>query len=382
MTTPDKPPLLLTPGPLTTAEATRRAMLRDWGSRDRDFIALNARVRDGLLAVANGAPTHTTVPLQGSGTFIVEAALCTLVPHRGATGDKADAKLLILSNGAYGQRMARICEVAERSFAVIEAPEDTPIDPAAVQAALEAEPAISHVALVHCETTTGLLNPVSEIAAVVADAGRELILDSMSAFGALPVDVQAGRIGCVVASSNKCIEGPPGFGYAIVREDLLAAARGNAHSLSLDLEHQWRAMGGNGQWRFTPPTHVIAAFDAALAAHAAEGGQAGRHARYAENCETLVTAMREAGFATYLPDDLQAPIIVTFHAPADPAWDFAALYDRLLARGYAIYPGKLTRAETFRIGCIGQVTADDMTGVATAIAEELAAMGVKRFGRG
>ncbi len=372
----NKPPLLLTPGPLTTADATREAMLRDWGSRDTDFIALNARVRAGLLDIANGAPTHTTVPLQGSGTFIVEAALCTLVPHR----DVSDRKLLICANGAYGHRMARICEIAGRSHAIIEAPEDTPIDPAAVRAALEAEPALTHVALVHCETTTGLLNPVAEIAAVVAGAGRELILDSMSAFGALPVDVQADGIGCVVASSNKCLEGPPGFGYAVVREDLLAAAKGNAHSLSLDLEHQWRAMEGNGQWRFTPPTHVIAAFDAALAAFQHEGGQPARLARYADNAETLIGAMRGAGFETYLPDDLQAPIIVTFHAPADPAWDFAALYDRLVARGFAIYPGKLTQAETFRIGVIGQVTAADMTTVAATISEELAAMGIKRFG--
>ena len=375
---PNMPPLLLTPGPLTTADATREAMLRDWGSRDTDFIALNARVRAGLLDIANGGETHTTVPLQGSGTFIVEAALCTLVPHQNVS----DQKLLICANGAYGRRMARICEIAGRAHAIIEAPEDTPIDPAAVRAALEAEPALTHVALVHCETTTGLLNPVSEIAAVVADAGRELILDSMSAFGALPVDVQADRIGCVVASSNKCLEGPPGFGYAVVREDLLAAAKGNAHSLSLDLEDQWRAMEGNGQWRFTPPTHVIAAFDAALAAYRDEGGQPARLARYAGNADTLIGAMCGAGFETYLSGDLQAPIIVTFHAPADPAWDFAALYDRLVARGFAIYPGKLTEAETFRIGVIGQVRAADMTAVAATIREELEAMGVERFGRG
>lgn len=377
MTTTDKPPLLLTPGPLTTAVETRRAMLRDWGSRDRDFIALNARVRAHLVEIANGGETHAAVPLQGSGTFIVEAALCTLVPHR----DASDARLLICVNGAYGRRMAQICEVAGRAHTTLEVGEDTPIDPAAVAAALAADSGLSHVALVHCETTTGLLNPVPEIAAVVAAAGREFILDSMSAFGALAVDVQADRIACVMASSNKCLEGPPGFGYAVVRADLLAAARGNAHSLSLDLEAQWRAMEGNGQWRFTPPTHVIAAFDAAVAAWVIEGGQPGRLARYSENCETLVAAMRGAGLETYLPDALQAPIIVTFHAPADPAYDFAAFYDRLLARGYAIYPGKLTEAETFRIGCIGQVTAADMSGVAAAVGEELAAMGVTRLGR-
>jgi 2-aminoethylphosphonate-pyruvate transaminase len=361
-------PYLLTPGPLTTSAGVKRAMLRDWGSRDHDFIELNARVRRRLVELAGGTASHVAVPLQGSGTFIVEAMLGTLVPREG--------KLLVLVNGAYGQRMVRMAAYHRRPVVALETPEDQPNDPAALDRMLAQDQQISHVAAVHCETTSGILNPIERIAAVAARHGRRLLIDAMSAFGALPLDAARVPFEALAASANKCLEGVPGVGFAIVREAALAAAEGNSPSLSLDLFDQWQAMERTRQWRFTPPTHVLAAFDQALREHEAEGGIAGRGARYRENWRVLVEGMRGLGFETLLPDHLQAPIIVTFRMPADPRFLFDGFYERLRARGYVIYPGKLTVAPSFRIGCIGRIGPEEMRGALAAIEATLQEMGV------
>jgi 2-aminoethylphosphonate-pyruvate transaminase len=369
MTAERESPLLLTPGPLTTSAATKQAMLRDWGSRDGDFIALTARIRQRLLSIAKAERTHTCVPLQGSGTFAVEAMLGTLVPRTG--------KVALLINGAYGRRMARICDLAGRAHADLTWPEDRPADPAALNDLLAEAPDIGHVAVVHCETTSGILNPLDAVAEVTARHGRKLLVDAMSSFGALEIDAGQTPFAALAASANKCLEGVPGVAYVLVEREALAAAEGNAPSLSLDLHDQWRGLEANGQWRFTPPTQVLAALDQALDAHQAEQGVAGRGARYGRNCEALVTGMRALGFETLLPDPLQAPIIVTFRMPADPRFDFEVFYDGLAGRGYVIYPGKLTEAESFRIGCIGHVDEADMRGAVDAVRETLAEMGVE-----
>jgi 2-aminoethylphosphonate-pyruvate transaminase len=370
MTETRRDPWLLTPGPLTTSRTVKEAMLRDWGSRDAEFIKLNARVRERLVELAGGHGTHVCVPLQGSGTFIVEAMLGTLVPPSG--------KVAILVNGAYGKRMVRICEYLRRACVVLETAEDTPASATTLDASLEADPAITHVVVVQCETTSGVLNPVEEIAAVTARHHRRLLVDAMSAFGALPLDAARVPYDALVASSNKCLEGVPGVGFAIIRQSALEEARGNAHALSFDLHDQWVAMEKTGQWRFTPPTHVLAALDQALVEHAAEGGTAGRGARYAKNCRILVEGLRALGFETLLPDALQAPIIVTVRMPADPKFNFETLYDRLSRRGYVIYPGKLTVADSFRIGCIGRLGEAEMRGALENIKQILGEMGVTR----
>jgi 2-aminoethylphosphonate-pyruvate transaminase len=361
-------PLLLTPGPLTTSAAVKRAMLHDWGSRDARFIAMNRRVLDRLATLAGAAESHVAVPMQGSGTFAVEAMIGTLVPAAG--------KLLVLANGAYGTRAAKIAERIGRPVTVLDWPEDRPNDPAAVADALREDQAITHVFAVQCETTSGILNPIAEIAAVTAKAGRALLVDAMSAFGALPLDSASVPFQALAASANKCLEGVPGLGFVIADRQALAAAAGNAPSLSLDLAEQQAALEETGQYRFTPPTHVIAAFDRALAEHTAEGGTEGRGARYAANCRLLVDGMRRRGFETLLPDELQAPIIVTFRMPADPDFDFARFYDGLARRGYLIYPGKLTVAESFRMGCIGRLGIAEMEGALAAVDAVMAEMGV------
>ena len=366
---PSGDPWLLTPGPLTTSLTVKEAMLHDYGSRDTHFIAVNARMRERLTKIVDGADDYVCVPLQGSGTFVVEAMLGNFVGP--------NDKILILVNGAYGKRMARICEVYGRNVVVQETAEDVPVDPDALDSALNDDEQITHVAVVHCETTSGILNPIAAVSKVVQRHGRRLLIDAMSAFGAIPLSSQDVRFDAVVASSNKCLEGVPGLGFCIARSDALAATKGNSPSLSLDLFDQWQAMEGNGQWRFTPPTHCILAFDRALDEFDAEGGVSGRGGRYRENCKILIEGMRALGFKTLLPDDLQAPIIVTFHKPADPNFDFQDFYDRLRERNFVIYPGKLTVADSFRIGCIGRLGSSEIRAALTVIRETLAEMDVK-----
>ena len=363
-------PILLTPGPLTTSLETKQAMLRDWGSWDAAFNAITASICRDVVEVVNGAGTHVCVPLQGSGTFAVEAALANLVPR--------DGKVLVPQNGAYCQRVLKILQYLGRDHAAIDLAEDKPASAAMLEGALKMDPTITHVAQVHCETGTGLLNPLPEIAAVCARHGKGLIVDAMSAFGAVDIDVTKYPVDAVVASSGKCIEGVPGMGWIIARQAVLEQSQGKSHSLAMDLHDQWTYMQKTGQWRFTPPTHVVAAFRAALNQFRAEGGTPARGARYRRNCDTLVDGMTALGFKTFLPKNVQAPVIVTFHAPGDPNYTFKAFYEKVRARGYILYPGKLTKVETFRVGCIGAIDANEMRNVVAAIAETLKDMGIKQ----
>jgi 2-aminoethylphosphonate-pyruvate transaminase len=361
-------PYLLTPGPLTISQTTKEAMLRDWGSWDADFNAITARIRERLLAVVHGEATHECVPMQGSGTFSVEAAIGTLVPRQ-------SGHVLVPQNGAYCQRIARMSRILGLKVTTIDYSEDAPVVASDIDAALTADPSITHVALVHCETSAGILNPLAEVAAVVERHGRGLIIDAMSSFGALPIDARAIRFDAVIAASGKCLEGPPGMGFVIVRREALLAAAGNCHSLALDLHDQWVYMQKTTQWRYTPPTHVVAAFDSAIAQYLAEGGLEARGARYAANCRTLIDGMQRLGMKPFLPAAVQAPIIVTFHAPATPKYEFKAFYNAVKARGYILYPGKLTTLETFRVGCMGQLGERGIAGAVDAVAAVLAEWG-------
>jgi 2-aminoethylphosphonate-pyruvate transaminase len=358
-------PYLLTPGPLTTSLRTRQAMLRDWGSWDVDFNSITGRIRERLLDIVHGTATHECVPLQGSGTFSVEAAIGTLVPRPGG-------HVLVPQNGAYCQRIARICRVLGRKLTTIDYPENAAVAAADVEAALAADPSITHVALVHCETSTGILNPLDEIAQVVARRDRRLIVDAMSSFGALEIDARRTPFDAVVGASGKCLEGPPGMGFVIARRTALERCEGNSHSLAMDLYDQWVYMQKTTQWRYTPPTHVVAAFDCAIAQYLEEGGRAARGARYALNCRTLIDGMAALGLRSFLPAAIQAPIIVTFHAPDIPQYTFKGFYNAVKALGYILYPGKLTTLETFRVGCMGQLGERGIAGAVEAVGEVLA----------
>jgi 2-aminoethylphosphonate-pyruvate transaminase len=363
-------PILLTPGPLTTSDKTRAAMLRDWGSWDSDFNQITARIRQQVLRIVHGEASHECVPLQGSGTFSVEAAIGTVVPRNG--------HVLVPSNGAYCQRLAKICKVLGRKLSTIDYTEDKQVSPADVDRALAADPSITHVAVVHCETGAGVLNPLHEIALVVAKHGRGLIIDAMSSFGALEIDARKTPFDAVVAASGKCLEGVPGMGFVVIRRSTLEKCEGNCHSLSMDLYDQWVYMEKTTQWRFTPPTHVVAALDTAIAQYIEEGGLQARGGRYARNCKALIEGLASLGIRSFLESAIQAPIIVTFHAPDDANYDFKTFYQEVKKRGYILYPGKLTQVETFRVGCMGHFGEAGIPGAVAAIGETLKAMGIRQ----
>jgi 2-aminoethylphosphonate-pyruvate transaminase len=356
-----KEPILLTPGPLTTSTETKLALVRDWGSRDTGFIELNRRVRQMLLQTVDCESTHVCVPLQGSGTFAVEAMLGTMVPK--------NAHVLVPLNGAYCKRIQRICAILGRKTTSIEYDEREPVKAADIDAALGKDPSITHVALVHCETSTGVLNPLHEVSKVVSERGKSLLVDAMSSFAAVPIE---GPFDALVAASGKCLEGPPGMAFALIRRSTLEKSVGNSHSLVLDLHDQWVNMEKTAQWRFTPPTVIVAALHAALEQFFAEGGRAARGARYGRNCEVLIEGMTRLGFKLFLDSKHQAPVIVTFLAPGDPNYEFQKFYDRVREKGFVLYPGKLTQVDTLRVGCIGAIDEHAIRAAVHAIADTVA----------
>jgi 2-aminoethylphosphonate-pyruvate transaminase len=344
-------------------------MLRDWGSWDAAFNQMTAGICRDLLAIVAGQKDFVCVPMQGSGTFSVEAALGTLVPR--------DGVVLVPSNGAYCKRLLKILERMGIEAIKLEFRDDEPASVARMENAFAREPRITHVALVHLETSAGLLNPLDDIAALCARYGKSLIVDAMSSFGALPIDVSKGGIDAVISASGKCLEGVPGMGFVIVRRTLLDTSAGHSRSLALDLHDQYAYMQKTTQWRFTPPTHVVAALRAALDQFHAEGGQAARGARYRRNCAALIEGMGALGFRPFLAAQVQAPVIVTFHAPDDSAYDFKRFYEAVRDAGYVLYPGKLTQVETFRVGCIGAIDVNEMHNAVAAIGRALTALQVK-----
>jgi 2-aminoethylphosphonate-pyruvate transaminase len=363
-------PYLLTPGPLTTSRTVKLALLADWGSRDVEFRALVKEIRDELKKMAGCDDSYECVIMQGSGTFAIEAALGSLRPPK-------RKKTLVVANGAYGDRAFQILERLGRAVSKIDKGDSAAPTAADVEAALNADHAINHVWVIHCETTSGIVNPISEIARVVDAKGCIMMVDAMSSFGALPLDMVKDKIDVMVSSSNKCIEGIPGFSYLILKKDLLLASEGQSHSVVLDLYEQWKGLEANGQFRFTPPTHALVAFRQALREHAAEGGVPARGARYKRNADTLVTRLKAMGFKMLLGDNERGPIIQTILSPADPNFDFEKFYNGLRDRGFAIYPGKLTKRPSFRIGTIGRLDETVMKNVVIAIEQVLKQMDVR-----
>ncbi|KZN54434.1 hypothetical protein N474_01585 [Pseudoalteromonas luteoviolacea CPMOR-2] len=355
--------LLLTPGPLSTSDSVKEAMLKDWCTWDDDYnVDIVQAIRSELCSLATKSTEYTATLMQGSGTSSVESAIGTFIPNGG--------KLLVINNGAYGARIVEIAQYlgitySELGFAETELPEGHK-----VEAALLSDPTITHVAMVHCETTTGILNPAKEIAELVHKHNKVMILDAMSSFGGIPFDINEWHIDVLISSANKCIQGVPGFGFVIAKKSLMHTAKGNARSLSLDLYAQWQTMEQHhGKWRFTSPTHVVRAFAQALTELKQEGGISARFQRYQKNQSLLVIGMQELGFKTLLPTKLQSPIITSFYSPSSPDYDFKRFYNQLKSLGYVIYPGKVSNADCFRIGNIGEVTPQDITQLLEAIAQ-------------
>lgn len=357
--------LLLTPGPLSTTATVRAAMLQDSCTWDADYnLGVVEPIRRELVRLATGPEyesDYSAVLLQGSGSYVVESVLGSAIG--------ADECLLIINNGAYGARMGEMARCLGLRHHELDCGETTRPEPAAIEAMLVRHPEITHLAMVHCETTTGMLNPLEEVAALCQRCGIRLIVDAMSSFGGIPIDM--GRLGIefLISSANKCIQGVPGFGFVIARRAALAACAGRARSVSLDLHAQWQTMEQQGgKWRFTSPTHTVLAFAQALRELDEEGGIAARHQRYSENQRTLVDGMAALGFVPLLQAKWQSPIITAFYSPAHPDYRFADFYQRLKAQGFVIYPGKVSQADCFRIGNIGDVTPERVRDMLAAMA--------------
>ena len=357
---------LLTPGPLTTTDTVKQEMLVDRCTWDDDYKAVTQKIRRQLLELAHvSEDDYTAVLMQGSGTFGVESVLTSVV------GDQD--KVLICSNGAYGKRMTDICTHSRIPFLHYAQDYDKVPDAAHMAQLLAQDSSITHVAMVHSETTSGILNDIQSVGKVVRDAGRTFIVDAMSSFGGVDIPVADWGIDFLVSSANKCIQGVPGFSFILCRRDKLLSSEGKARSLSLDLLDQWKGMEKDGKWRFTSPTHVVLAFSKALDELEAEGGIPARHRRYAENNRLLIEKMRAMGFAPYIDGSRQGPIITTFFYPAGVPFQFSEFYTYIKERGYVLYPGKLTDADTFRVGNIGEIYPEDIEKLASIIAGFLAA---------
>lgn len=355
---------LLTPGPLTTTDTVKKEMMFDHCTWDDDYKQITQKIRTGLLEFAHVSPDeYTVVLMQGSGTFGVESVLTSIV----GTEDK----LLICANGAYGERMADIAEHAGINYCMYNVHYNQVPDAQKIGELLDADPAITHVSMVHSETTSGILNDIEAVGKVVKEKGRVFIVDAMSSFGGVDIPVKDWGIDFIVSSANKCIQGVPGFSFIIARRDLLEESAGKARSLSLDLYDQWKTMEVDGKWRFTSPTHVVLAFAQAMRELEEEGGIEARCRRYMDNNRLLIEKMGEMGIHPYIDDTHQGPIITTFFYPQEKHFTFAQMYEYIKERGYAIYPGKVTEAETFRIGNIGEIYREDIEKVCALMKEFL-----------
>jgi 2-aminoethylphosphonate-pyruvate transaminase len=362
--------LLFTPGPLSTSETVKQAMLRDLGSRDSEFLSLIKNIRRRLLELGHVADRpYEAVLIQGSGTFAVESVLSSVIPRSG--------KLLVAINGAYGHRMAKIATVLGISCESIVFEEAVPVDVGRVRAKLADDPAITHVGTIHCETSTGILNPIAEIGRAVHDSGRVFIVDAMSSFGGVPIDMSGDKIAFLVSSANKCIQGVPGFAFVLARRDLLEVSEGCARSLSLDLHAQWKGLERDGQFRFTPPTHTLLAFWQALQELNEEGGIEARASRCSANREALMEGMMALGFEGYLAPEYQSYIITSFRYPRSARFEFSVFYRRLSELGFIIYPGKVSDADCFRIGTIGHIFPQDIRDLVAAVQRVLGEMQIE-----
>ncbi|ATW26648.1 2-aminoethylphosphonate--pyruvate transaminase [Candidatus Formimonas warabiya] len=358
---PDNPYLLLTPGPLSTTKTVKGAMLRDWCTWDSDYNNLVQEIRARLVKLATKhVPEYTAVLMQGSGTFSVEAVIGSAVPREG--------KLLVLANGAYGSRIAQIAQVLGIATVIQDSGETSLPSLDKLEEMLARDQAVTHVAVVHCETTTGILNPIADIGEIVKKHDKVFIVDAMSSFGGMEMDISALNIDFLISSANKCLQGVPGFGLIIARTRELLKCGRRARSLSLDLYDQWETMEKHGgKWRYTSPTHVVRAFYQALLELEEEGGIPARSQRYRENQRCLAEGMAELGFQVLLDPSIQSPIITSFYFPDHPDFRFTVFYQTLKEQGFVIYPGKISHADTFRIGNIGDVHLEDIKRLLLAV---------------
>ena len=356
---------LFTPGPLNTKLSVKEAMLHDMGSRDKEFLEVVKEIRGELLALAGLSfdDGYDTVLMQGSGTFGVESVISTVIQSYG--------HLLILTNGAYGDRMKQMAEVYGIRTTTLKYKENIVPKIKDAEEVLQSDDMITHMAMVHCETTTGIFNDIEGIGLLARKYNKVFIVDAMSSFGAVPINMKACSIDFLISSSNKCIEGVPGFSFVFAKSSILETCTGQARTVSLDLFSQWMDMKKNNQFRFTPPIQSILAFRQAIEELKAEGGIEKRSERYLQNYRRLIEGTEALGLKTYLDKKNEGYIITSFLFPDHPNFDFTCFYESLHQRGQVIYQGKLSDTNCFRIGNIGQLYLEDIDRLLLAIQDVL-----------
>ncbi|MCL1829890.1 MAG: 2-aminoethylphosphonate--pyruvate transaminase, partial [Oscillospiraceae bacterium] len=362
---------LLTPGPLTTRYSVKHAMLTDHCTWDDEYKAITASIANDLtkIAVGDESSEYVTILLQGSGSYAVEAMINCL-------NDKDD-RILFLVNGEYGRRMVRMADNAGCSYELLNFEDTEAIDCKIVDNTLRNNPGINSVIFVHCETTTGIINPLKDIARLAKSYGKKVFVDAMSSFGAYEIDMKAFRIDGLASSANKCLEGLPGLSFVIVDRQIIEQSKGKATSLCLDLYEQYRSLyEEGGKFRFTSPTNILLALRQAIDEYMKEGGLPARRARYIKNHTTLVEELRKLDISPLIAADIQSYIITTFELKDI---EFTSFYEMLKNNGFIIYPGKLTTVPTFRIGNIGDVYPSDMKRLAEVIGDYLSSFAIRCY---
>jgi len=364
---------LLTPGPLTTSAEVKAAMQFDKSPNSPEMVAAVKDLREYMVSLANGGDTYDCVPIQGSATYAIEAAFNSLA-------DRQTSHVLVAENGFYGIRLGQVIEAMGFKVSRLEGGIVPPISGNDVAERLRADPSITHFAICHCDTGTGILNPIDEIADACRANGAKLMIDAIASFGGFEIDAPALDVEALMISPNKCLEGVPGISFVLAKKESIREGKGRAPSSVLDLTAQWEFMEESGCFRTTSPTHVLLALSKAIEIHKAEGGIPARNARYNRNWRRLVDGLRQRGFATFLPDEHASPIIATFHDPDDPSYTFDEFYKAMERRGFVIFPGRLTSAHTFRIGTMGDLTEGDISLIIDAVLESMTEIGVTHFG--
>jgi len=348
--------ILLNPGPATTTDTVKNSLLvPDICPREKEFGELMKRVMKKLVDVIHGGPEYTSVIFTGSGTAAIEACITSVVPH--------DKKIFIINNGAYGKRMVQIAKINKIDCIHYEEAVNKEINLNSIESFLKQNKReISHLAIVHHETTTGMLNPVNEICKISNSFGIECIVDAMSSYAGIPINIKEMNADFLISSSNKCIQGMAGLSFVISRVSSLDKLNNiPPRSLYLDLLGQFQSLKKTNQMRFTPAVQIFYALEQALNEYFEETAIR-RYERYKNSYDVLIRGLKDLGFKLYLPDHLHSKLLTTIYEPTNSAYSFNEMHDYLYEKGYTIYPGKCNNENTFRIANIGQIDQTDIIG--------------------
>jgi 2-aminoethylphosphonate aminotransferase len=355
--------ILLNPGPATTTDTVKKSLVvPDICPREREFSVLLNEIRNDLVRIVHGDDQYTSVLFAGSGTAVMDSVINSVIP-----GNK---KIAVIVNGAYGERLVRIARTYKIPCLPIifdwrEKPDLKKLD-----RLLKNDTSVCCVALVHHETTTGILNPITEVGRIVKKYNCTYIVDAISSYAGIPIDIKESKADFLLSTSNKCIQGMAGLAFVVCKKSALESIKNyEKRSFYLDLYNQYDYLEKTGQTPFTPPVQIAYALKQAIKEYFEEGGDR-RYARYTENWKTLRSGLLDLGFTLLLKEDQESHILLTVIEPEAKNFDFEKMHDYLYDLGFTIYPGKL-KQKTFRLANMGAIYPADITAFLTALKEYL-----------